>query len=63
MKVDTLTVGVEVDKKEFDQAIAEIESAFPKVIFSGNVKNVYVNYTQNVFNENKTDCENQTKNN
>ena len=46
-----LEVGVDVDREELDRAVAEIESAFPRVGFNGNVKNVYVNYTQNNFRD------------
>ena len=46
-----LEVGVDVDREELDRAVAEIESAFPRVVFNGNVKNVYVNYTQNNFRD------------
>lgn len=49
----SLKVGIEVDDKELKQAVAEIESAFPKIIFNGKVKNVYVNYTQNNFKDEK----------
>lgn len=48
-----IEVGIDVDKEELDKAIIEIESAFPKVIFNGKVKNVYVNYTQNNFRDSK----------
>jgi hypothetical protein len=46
-----LEVGAAVDRESMDKAIAEIESAFPRVVFNGNVKNVYVNYTQNNFRD------------
>lgn len=46
-----LEVGVDVDREKLDRAVAEIESAFPRVVFNGNVKNVYVNYTQNNFRD------------
>ena len=46
-----LALDVEVDRESMDKAIAEIESAFPRVVFNGNVKNVYVNYTQNNFRD------------
>ena len=46
-----LEVGIDVDREELDRAVAEIESAFPRVVFNGNVKNVYVNYTQNNFRD------------
>lgn len=53
-----LEVGVDVDRKELDRAVAEIESAFPRVVFNGNVKNVYVNYTQNNFRDKlKHECD------
>lgn len=53
-----LEVGVDVDREELDRAVAEIESAFPRVVFNGNVKNVYVNYTQNNFRDKlKHECD------
>ena len=50
-KDQTLQVGIEVDWEELKTAVAEIESAFPKIIFKGRIKNVYVNYTQNNFKD------------
>lgn len=49
---NTLKLGVEVDETELKEAVATIESAFPNVAFENCfVKNVYVNYTQNNFKE------------
>ena len=51
MARNKINFDVEVDRDGLDKAVAEIESAFPKVIFNGNIENVYVNYTQNNFKE------------
>lgn len=50
-KDSTINFDIEVDRKGLDKAVAEIESAFPKIIFNGKIKNVYVNYTQNNFKD------------
>ena len=50
-KDKSVKLEVDVDRKKLDRAVAEIESAFPRVVFNGNVKNVYVNYTQNNFRD------------
>lgn len=50
MKMEEVKVGFEVDETELKEAVATIESAFPDVKFENcNIKNVYVNYTQNNF--------------
>ena len=56
-EIDTITLGVDIDKESLDKTVAEIESAFPKVIFNGNVNEVYINYTQNNFNANDEETE------
>lgn len=50
-KTRSITVDIDVNKKKLDEAVAKIESAFPKVIFNGSVESVYINYTQNNFLE------------
>lgn len=46
---NNIKAKVEVDKTELDNVVAEIENAFPQIIFNGAIDSVYVNYTQNVF--------------
>lgn len=48
-KRSTLNLDIEVDRRQLDQAVAETESAFPKIIFNGRIQNVNVYYTQNNF--------------
>ena len=49
MKPMSMKLDVEVDRESLDKAVAEIENAFPNIIFSGEVGVVHVNYTQNNF--------------
>ena len=37
-------VDLEVDERSVNDAVARIESAFPKIIFRGDVENVYISY-------------------
>lgn len=44
MNKPELKVDLEVDERSVNDAVARIESAFPKIIFRGDVKNVYISY-------------------
>ena len=50
-RTNKLDFEINVDGEELKTAVAEIESAFPKIIFNGDIKKVYVSYTQNNFSE------------
>ena len=44
MNKPELKVDLEVDERSVNDAVARIESAFPNIIFRGDVKNVYISY-------------------
>lgn len=44
MSKPKLQVDLEVDERSVNDAVARIESAFPKIIFRGDVNNVYISY-------------------
>lgn len=52
-RTNKLDFEINVDGEKLKTAVAEIESAFPKIIFNGDIKKVYVSYTQNNFSEEK----------